>query len=596
MRNSNDSLPNKTKIPLFQALGDSFWADPTLPPLRQSFLPEEPGRGFPEVARPATAARAARGRGLGRGRGVQDLAAQPGARRVFPGSATGRPAYPARSDRAQPRAAAAGGTVAARASERPRAARRRARANRSMEDVPVGMGLFSQEPSLLQPPAIWGLVLAAALLLLVLCLSLRRTRRPGEPPLIKGWLPYLGEILKLNKDPLGFMRTLQKQHGDTFTILLGGNYITFILDSFQYHLVMKNHNLSFRIFSNKLLDTVFSIKKLMYNDDLNDELHVCYRFLQGKPFDVVSENMMQNLKQVFEAQLLKTTSWDMAYLLPFCSSVIFDITFITLHGKFIAGDRKKIITELKDDMFKFNDKFPYLVSGIPILGNAKFLQKKITKQFMPEKLAKLQGWAELIQMRQNILEKYYAPEDPEMGAHHFALFWASLTNTIPAMFWVMYHLLRHPEVMAVLREEIDHLLESTGQKKGPEFSIHFTREQLDSLVYLESTVLEVLRLCSFSSVLRFVKEDMILHLETRDYRLRKGDFIAILPPTSHYDPEIFEAPEEFRFNRFVEDGFAKVPRMTRVHYLPPSMNTLSGLYSLCRSTRQSHHNVLRAGK
>lgn len=369
------------------------------------------------------------------------------------------------------------------------------------------------------------------------------------------------------------MRTLQKQHGDTFTILLGGNYFTFILDSFQYHLVMKNHNLSFRIFSNKLLETVFSIKNLMYNDDLNDELHVCYQFLQGKPFDVVSENMMQNLKQVFEAQLLKTTSWDVAYLLPFCSSVIFDITFITLHGKFIAGDRKKIITELKDDMLKFNDKFPYLVSGIPILGNAKFLQKKITKQFMPEKLAKLQGWAEVIQMRQNILEKYYAPEDPEMGAHHFALFWASLTNTIPAMFWAMYHLLRHPEVMAVLREEIDHLLESTGQKKGPDFSIHFTREQLDSLIYLESTVLEVLRLCSFSSVLRFVKEDMILHLETRDYRLRKGDFIAILPPMSHYDPEIFEAPEEFRFNRFVEDGKKKTTFFKRgkrlKYYLMP---------------------------
>lgn len=129
MRNSSDSLPNKTKIPLFQVLGDSFWADSTLPPLKQSFLPEEPGRGFPEATGPATEARAARGRGLGRGRGVQDLAAQPGARRVFPGTATDRPAYPARSDRAQPRAAAAGGTVAAPASERdaglPAAARAR---------------------------------------------------------------------------------------------------------------------------------------------------------------------------------------------------------------------------------------------------------------------------------------------------------------------------------------------------------------------------------------------------------------------------------------------------------------------------------------
>ncbi|VCW79056.1 unnamed protein product, partial [Gulo gulo] len=37
------------------------------------------------------------------------------------------------------------------------------------------------------------------------------------------------------------MKTLQKQHGDTFTVLLGGKYITFILDPFQYQLVMKSH-------------------------------------------------------------------------------------------------------------------------------------------------------------------------------------------------------------------------------------------------------------------------------------------------------------------------------------------------------------------
>lgn len=47
-------------------------------------------------------------------------------------------------------------------------------------------------------------------------------RRPGEPPLIKGWLPYLGITLKLQKDPLAFVKTLQRKYGDTFTVLLSG--------------------------------------------------------------------------------------------------------------------------------------------------------------------------------------------------------------------------------------------------------------------------------------------------------------------------------------------------------------------------------------
>ncbi|XP_046498120.1 cytochrome P450 7B1 isoform X1 [Equus quagga] len=421
------------------------------------------------------------------------------------------------------------------------------------------MGRLWLEPWLPQLLCLPGLALAVALLLLLLCLRAQRTRRPGEPPLIKGWLPYLGESLKLQKDALGFLKTLQKQHGEIFTILLAGKYITFILDPFQFQLVMKNHKLSFRIFSNKITVKAFSIKKLVTNDDLNNELHVCYQCLRGKSLDVLMENMMQNLKQVFEPQLLKTTNWEMACLLTFCSSVIFEITFTTIHGKLLAGDRKKFITELREDMLKFDDKFPYLASDIPIelLGNVKSIRKKLIKLLTSENLAKIRGWSEVVQMRQDILEKYYMPKDFEIGAHHFGFLWASVTNTIPTMFWAMYYLLRHPEAMAVLRDEIDHLLQSTGQKKGSGFSIHLTREQLDSLVYLESTILEVLRLCSFSVIMRFVEEDLTLPSETGDYCLRKGDSIAIFPAALHHDPEIYEAPEEFRFDRFVEDGKKK---------------------------------------
>ncbi|XP_055287626.1 cytochrome P450 7B1 isoform X1 [Moschus berezovskii] len=420
----------------------------------------------------------------------------------------------------------------------------------------AGMGGFWPEPWLPRSLGSPGLALAAALLLLLLCLSARRTRRRGEPPLIKGWLPYFGQALKLQKDPLGFMISLQKQYGDIFTLLLGGKYITFILDPFHYTSVAKNQKLSFQIFTNKFLKRVFSIKKMITDSDLIDEIHSTYQFLQGKHLDILMESTMQNLKQVFEPQLLKTTSWSTEYLLPFCNSVIFEMTFTTIYGNVLAYDKKTFIAELKDDFLKFDEKVTHLVSGIPIelLGNIKSVRTKLIKDLTIESLAKLQGLSEVVQRRNDILEKYYTPKDTEIGAHHLGLLWASVTNTVPTMFWAMYYLLRHPEAMAVLRDEIDHLLQSTGQKKGPGFSIYLTREQLDSLVYLESTILEVLRLCSFSGIFRFVQEDVTLHLESQDCCLRKGDFVVIFPPILHHDPEIFEAPDEFRFDRFTENG------------------------------------------
>ncbi|XP_008055411.2 25-hydroxycholesterol 7-alpha-hydroxylase [Carlito syrichta] len=422
-------------------------------------------------------------------------------------------------------------------------------------DVSAGMGFFS-----LEPLGLPGLALATALLLLALCLCARRTRRPGEPPLIIGWLPYLGVAIEFQKHPLDYIKTLQKQHGDIFTVLLGGKYITFILDPFQYQLVTKNHKqLSFRAFSNQLLTKTFSITQLSNNDDMNDELHGCYQLLRGKSLDILLESMIQNLKQVFEPKLLKTTSWDKAQLCTFCSSIIFEITFTTIYGKVLAGDRKKFISELRDDFLTFDDKFSYLISNVPIelLGNVKSIREKIIKRLSSENLSKMQGWSEIVQMRQNILEKYYAREDFEIGAHHLGFLWASVANTIPTMFWAMYYLLRHPEAMAAVRDEIDRLLQSTGQKKGSGFPIYLTREQLDSLLCLESTILEVLRLCSFSSTIRFVEEDLTLDAEIKDCCVRKGDLVAVCPPVLHGDPEVFEAPEEFRYDRFVEDGKKK---------------------------------------
>lgn len=89
----------------------------------------------------------------------------------------------------------------------------------------------------------------------------------------------------------------------------------------------------------------------------------------------------------------------------------------------------------------------------------------------------------------------------------------------------------------VIGNELWWLNESTFQEQ-----LYFNKN--DACLFLsESTVLEVLRLCSFSGIFRFVQEDLTLHLESQDCCLRKGDFVVIFPPILHHDPEIFEAPD-----------------------------------------------------
>lgn len=47
-------------------------------------------------------------------------------------------------------------------------------------------------------------------------------RRAGEPPLITGWIPYLGKALEFRRDAHVFLQEQKKKFGDIFTVLIAG--------------------------------------------------------------------------------------------------------------------------------------------------------------------------------------------------------------------------------------------------------------------------------------------------------------------------------------------------------------------------------------
>ena len=47
-------------------------------------------------------------------------------------------------------------------------------------------------------------------------------RRPEEPPLIQGWIPWLGVALSYELDPAKFLLSCQRKYGNVFTLYMGG--------------------------------------------------------------------------------------------------------------------------------------------------------------------------------------------------------------------------------------------------------------------------------------------------------------------------------------------------------------------------------------
>uniref|UniRef100_UPI00398EB04E cytochrome P450 7B1 n=1 Tax=Pristiophorus japonicus TaxID=55135 RepID=UPI00398EB04E len=422
-----------------------------------------------------------------------------------------------------------------------------------------------------------GLILAAVVLVLVRSLVVRR-RRPGEPPLELSWIPFFGNAIEFTQDPLGFLISRQQKWGDIFTVYIAGRYITFILNPCLYPSVAQHSKqLDFEQFSLTLSAHTFGHPPL--NDPKipisSEEIHRLYSCLQGDELNILSASMMKNLQRVLKQEQVGPTEWRVDRMYDFCCRIIIEITYVSLYGIAPKNEQKQI-TELKEKFIKFDKMFPYLVASIPIelMGNTKMIRKELISYFTSRELDQRLNMAKIIQERKNLLEWYSYLQDHQRAAHHFAFLWAALGNTVPAVFWALYYLVKNPEALAVVRDEIDHVLQAAGQRPGPDFNISLSKEDLSSMVILGSAINESLRLCSSSMNIRIAQEDFSLTFKDEQrIKLRKGDMVALYPQILHMDPEVYEDPEVYKYNRFLENGrektaFSKGGKKLRYYLMP----------------------------
>ena len=78
------------------------------------------------------------------------------------------------------------------------------------------------------------------------------------------------------------------------------------------------------------------------------------------------------------------------------------------------------------------------------------------------------------------------------AAHHFAILWASVGNTVPATFWALYYLINQQEALQAVRNELHQVLqlpEAQGpqlpEAQGPQQpEVMISKEQLDQLLFM----------------------------------------------------------------------------------------------------------------
>ncbi|RLN30600.1 cytochrome P450 81D11-like [Panicum miliaceum] len=109
--------------------------------------------------------------------------------------------------------------------------------------------------------------------------------------------------------------------------------------------------------------------------------------------------------------------------------------------------------------------------------------------------------------------------------------------------WAMALLLMHPEAMQKVRAELD---ANVGKTRLVEES------DITNLPYLQCVVKETLRLCPVGPLIP--AHEAMEDCTVGGYHVRRGTMILVNAWLIHRDPKLWEVPEEFRPERFLDAG------------------------------------------
>nr|BDD69335.1 cytochrome P450 family 8 subfamily b polypeptide 1 [Pagrus major] len=407
-------------------------------------------------------------------------------------------------------------------------------------------------------------------------LGVFRQRRPGEPPLDKGLIPWLGHVLEFRRNTLKFLERMKQKHGDVFTIQLGGFYVTFLQDPLSFGAMVKESRdkLDFNKFAEQLVRRVFG-----YSVIENDH-HILSvssnKHLKGEGLEVMTQAMMSNLQNLMLHSMgsdADQRAWKEDSLFAYSYNIVFRAGYLSLYGnepqtsnlgEEKAKEQDRAESEaLFSEFRKYDQLFPNLAYGVltprkkmeadrllACFWNTLSVEKMRTKDNISRWVWDMQQAKAEAGMNESMINRYM-----------FVLLWASQGNTGPSAFWLILYLMKQPEAMTAVKEEVDRVVKESGQevrRGGP--IVDLTREMLMKTPILDSAVEETLRLTAAPLLTRAVLQDMTLKMaDGREYFIRQGDRLAVFPYIAvQIDPEIHPDPHSFKYDRFLNpDGTRK---------------------------------------
>jgi cytochrome P450 len=371
-------------------------------------------------------------------------------------------------------------------------------------------------------------------------------------------MPVLGHGARFSRDPGKLMEECRERYGDVFTLKFPGTRRTFLLNPFDWPEYFKHRDMEFEVVGLEFGARVFGYSWAdIESCDYPTVRAQVTTLMRGDPLQRMTERMQTKL----EESVLRTASsdWQQDSLYRWAGEHVFAAGTDAIFGDGTYDER------LKHAFTVVDQHFGLLSMGVParLLPGVRRAQRELATAVQQSN----SGASELMRAR----DSHFAAHGVKLGRRglfNASLMWASQANTVPATFWTLLHVLRNPRSRTEILEEVRQFAPAEPPRRPGERL--FSKAELKAMVKLDSAIQEINRLTTCPMVPRRVLRDLVLTLhDGRQLQFFEGEELALYIPAAQLDPEIYESPHEFRFDRFLTgDGTAKAwyKNGKRVHF------------------------------